>query len=337
MVALLVVLFLLALLGLIIGLIKPELVIRWGEKRTRGQVLLTYGLATLILFLLIGVTAPPTSELETKTAKTEVKKVTQREKIPFKTLDEKDPSLLKGETRIKQEGVEGEKLVTYEEEYENGKLKSRRKLKEEIIKKPVDKIVLVGTLEGERATVTRVIDGDTIEVEINGRREEVRYIGINTPESYQPFGAEATAKNQELVAGKEVRLVKDVSERDKYGRLLRYVYVGDLFVNAELVKQGYANASAYPPDVKYSELFKNLEREAREANRGLWALSSEEESASQPTKGQFVGNKRSKKLHNLAHSACQNYVGMMNEENKVFFSSEREGIKAGYNLCKRCY
>lgn len=127
------------------------------------------------------------------------------------------------------------------------------------------------------AQVTRVIDGDTIEVNLVGKIYKVRYIGIDTPETVDPekpiqsFGLEASAKNKELVEGKTVRLVKDVSETDKYGRLLRYVYVGDLFINAELVKLGYAQVATYPPDVKYQEYFLDLQREAEAAGRGLWA------------------------------------------------------------------
>jgi len=99
--------------------------------------------------------------------------------------------------------------------------------------------------------VIRVIDGDTIELE-NG--EKVRYIGIDTPETVNPntsvecYGQESSNKNKELVEGKLVKLEKDISEIDKYGRLLRYVYVNDVFVNDYLVRQGYANASSYPPD-----------------------------------------------------------------------------------------
>lgn len=121
--------------------------------------------------------------------------------------------------------------------------------------------------------VTRVIDGDTIQLE-NGKT--VRYIGIDTPETKDPrkslqcFGKEALGKNKELIEGKRVRLEKDVSETDKYGRLLRYVYVGDIFVNDYLVRQGYANASTFPPDVKYQEMFIQAQQEARENKRGLW-------------------------------------------------------------------
>lgn len=122
--------------------------------------------------------------------------------------------------------------------------------------------------------VTRVIDGDTIEIEGG---QGVRYIGIDTPETVHPskpvecFGLEASNKNKELVEGKEVRLEKDVSETDTWGRLLRYVYVDDIFVNDYLVKQGYAYASTVPPDVKYAEQFVRAQREAKEYNRGLWA------------------------------------------------------------------
>jgi len=121
--------------------------------------------------------------------------------------------------------------------------------------------------------VTRVVDGDTI-VLSNGER--VRYIGIDTPETKHPkkpvqyFGREASAYNKSLVEHKMVRLEFDVDKRDKYGRLLAYVYVGDTFVNAKLVEEGYAQVYTFPPNVKYADLFLKLQREARENNRGLW-------------------------------------------------------------------
>ena len=123
----------------------------------------------------------------------------------------------------------------------------------------------------ETATVTRVIDGDTI---IIGSGQKVRYIGIDTPEVHpepEAYGMEAWQTNRGLVEGKEVRLEKDVSETDGYGRLLRYVYVDDTFVNAELVRLGLAEARDYPPDTKYQDLLEQREREARQAGRGMWA------------------------------------------------------------------
>ena len=128
------------------------------------------------------------------------------------------------------------------------------------------------------AFVTRVIDGDTIEVRMNDKNYIVRYIGIDTPEIGnantlpESFGIEASIKNKDLVWLNTVLLEKDVSETDKYGRLLRYVYVGDLFINSELVRQSYAQVATYPPDVKYLDLFLKLQREAEEANLGLWGI-----------------------------------------------------------------
>ncbi len=125
----------------------------------------------------------------------------------------------------------------------------------------------------DRFLVTRIIDGDTVEL-ANGQR--LRYIGIDTPEmSGDCYAWEAKQKNAELVLNQWVKLVKDVSETDRYGRLLRYVYVGsgpdEVFVNAELVRQGYAFAYTYPPDVAFADLFVQLQQEAREAERGLWS------------------------------------------------------------------
>ena len=121
------------------------------------------------------------------------------------------------------------------------------------------------------AKVIQVIDGDTIIIEGNYR---VRYIGIDTPEVHpqlEEYGLEAWEANRWLVKGKQVRLEPDISETDKYGRLLRYVYVDDTFVNAELVRQGLAEAKAYPPDIKFQEYLEELEQDAREAGRGMWA------------------------------------------------------------------
>lgn len=121
--------------------------------------------------------------------------------------------------------------------------------------------------------VARVIDGDTIEIEGG---ERVRYIGIDAPETVDPekpvecFGREATDGNKKLVEGKMVRLEKDATDRDKYNRLLRYAYVGDTFVNLELVKLGFATAAAYPPDTKYQKEFSSAEQEAKKSKSGLW-------------------------------------------------------------------
>jgi micrococcal nuclease len=130
----------------------------------------------------------------------------------------------------------------------------------------------------QTGTVTRVIDGDTIEVNIGGVIYDVRYIGMDTPEIYSGvewLGPEASAANAAMVAGKQVVLEKDVSETDQYGRLLRYVWVqsggGWLLVNLELLRMGLATVTTYPPDVKYVDwLYLPAQREAQAAGLGLW-------------------------------------------------------------------
>ncbi len=136
-------------------------------------------------------------------------------------------------------------------------------------------------LAEELVQVTKVVDGDTIEVSINNELKKIRLIGINTPETVDPrravqcFGKEASNETKRLLEAQKVILTKDVSETDKYERLLRLVYLplpdGQLlFVNDYLVRQGYANVYTYPPDVKFDEQFKKAEKEAKEAKRGLW-------------------------------------------------------------------
>ena len=126
------------------------------------------------------------------------------------------------------------------------------------------------------AQVTRVIDGDTIEVRISGGEDEVRYIGIDTPETVKPgapvqcFGPQASAENHRLVEGRTVRLVFDRERRDVYGRLLAYVYAGDRFVNAELVRRGYARTLTIAPNDSHAGLFHRLAAAAGRAGRGLW-------------------------------------------------------------------
>jgi micrococcal nuclease len=124
--------------------------------------------------------------------------------------------------------------------------------------------------------VTRVIDGDTIEVSIGGTLYRVRYIGIDTPEldderpRFRALAQEAAELNRQLLEGEEVRLEKDISNTDRYGRLLRYVYVDGIFVNAELVRQGLAWSKAYQPDVKYQDILEEAEAKARQEETGVW-------------------------------------------------------------------
>jgi endonuclease YncB( thermonuclease family) len=123
-------------------------------------------------------------------------------------------------------------------------------------------------IDGEQGRVVQVIDGDTIDVELEGETYRVRYVGVNTPERDETCYAEATAANRRLVEGKTVTLVLDTSETDRYDRLLRYIYVGNTFVNRELLVQGYAEAVLYQPDDQYFNAFHDLEVQAAQAGRG---------------------------------------------------------------------
>jgi len=144
--------------------------------------------------------------------------------------------------------------------------------------------------ERTEAKVTRIVDGDTIDVVIGGQTYRVRYIGIDTPERDQWYYLESTEANRRLVEDKTVLLVKDVSETDKYGRLLRYVLVDGIFVNLQLVEEGYAVPATYPPDVSCVGAFLAASRKARNAEVGLW--QSTPTPAPKPTvkTGQGAGN-----------------------------------------------
>ena len=126
------------------------------------------------------------------------------------------------------------------------------------------------------AFVIRAIDGDTIEARIGGREEDVRYIGVDTPETVKPdtpvqcFGRRASTFNHRLVEGRRVRLVFGVERRDAYGRLLAYVYLGHRFVNASLVRRGLARSLTIAPNDRFAPLFRGLELRAARAGRGLW-------------------------------------------------------------------
>lgn len=126
--------------------------------------------------------------------------------------------------------------------------------------------------------VYKVTDGDTVRVNIDGRDERLRYIGLDAPEVAhedslaEPFGQEAFLENRRLVEGVGVRVVYDEERRDRYDRLLGYVYLEDgTFVNAHIIEQGLAESLVIPPNTRYRELFENLEDEARAAHRGIWS------------------------------------------------------------------
>jgi micrococcal nuclease len=134
-----------------------------------------------------------------------------------------------------------------------------------------------GERERDTARVVSVTDGDTIRVRLAGGEERVRYIGIDTPESAIPgeppecFGKAAARFNRQLVAGRRVTLIFGAERRDRYGRLLAYVHAGDRFVNAAIVRAGYARTLEIAPNTDFADQFARLQQVAANAGRGLWA------------------------------------------------------------------
>jgi micrococcal nuclease len=125
----------------------------------------------------------------------------------------------------------------------------------------------------EKTKVIKVIDGDTIEITGN---QKVRYIGMDTPEisdKKECYGIEASNKNKDLVLNQEIEIEKDVSETDRFGRLLRYVYIEGQMVNEILIREGFAKVSTFPPDIKNKDIFLKAEQEARNNNKGLWGTT----------------------------------------------------------------
>lgn len=122
-------------------------------------------------------------------------------------------------------------------------------------------------------TPERVIDGDTF---VLSTGEKVRLIGIDTPETYEDYFSEAKSRLEALIMGENLTLERDVSEKDMYGRLLRYVYVEDAFINLQLIAEGYAKAYPYPPDTKYRAEFADVEESAKQKSRGIWQVKEAE-------------------------------------------------------------
>ncbi|NLK36482.1 MAG: nuclease [Epulopiscium sp.] len=214
----------------------------------------------------------------------------------------------------------------------------------------------------EKVVVAQVVDGDTIRVMADGEKKTVRLIGIDTPESVHPdkskntvFGEEASEFTKGyLTQGQVIYLEKDTSDTDKYGRLLRYVWleqpqdssdkdeIQEKMFNAILISEGYANAYYYAPDTKNYELFSQLEWEAYTAQAGLWVDQGlNDESVKKKDKKQntldvqqeatYVGNKNSKKFHVLT---CHS---LPKEENAVYFDARSEALDAGYQPCSICH
>lgn len=194
------------------------------------------------------------------------------------------------------------------------------------------------------AAVTRVVDGDTVYVNVGGRSEKVRFIGVDTPEStaqVEPYGREASNYTEKRLSGRNVWLELDVEERDQYGRLLAYVWleppqsgseseVRAKMFNAELLLAGMAQVMTVPPNVRYADVFLKLQREAREAGKGLWGIPASGGSGS--AESRYVGNLRSKKFH---RADCE-WATKMSPANRVYFKTREEAVRQGYAPCRVC-
>ncbi|OPA77009.1 nuclease [Paenibacillus selenitireducens] len=239
-------------------------------------------------------------------------------------------------------------------------------------------LVILATLAGCSATtgtdssdanakVVKVVDGDTLDVEFNGKKERIRLLLVDTPETVhpskpvEPFGPEASAFAKKTLTDQPVRVELDVSERDKYGRLLAYIWIGDKMFNEMLLEQGLARvAYVYPPNVKYVDQFREIQKKAQQAELGIWSIenyatdkgfndsavstpasksqnknpkqpstSPSKDSSKKPTiKGNI--NRKGEKIYHVPGGAS--YESTKAEE---MFYTEAEAEKAGYRKAKR--
>lgn len=205
--------------------------------------------------------------------------------------------------------------------------------------------------------VVRVVDGDTIIVDIDGAEERIRMIGIDTPESVHPdesknieYGKIASDFTKEQLENKSVTLEYDVQERDKYGRILAYVYLDGKMYNKTLLEEGHAKVSTYPPNVKYVDEFTALQEQAREDKKGIWAYDAFEGNASDAAstnnkqegsnkngssvqaEASWVGNSNTMKFH---RSDCK-YAARIADHNLVYFKTRSDALNEGYAGCKVC-
>lgn len=190
-------------------------------------------------------------------------------------------------------------------------------------------IIFSGNLFAKEYVVKKIIDGDTVQLDTG---EIVRYLGIDTPELFvkdrgsEFYAKEAARYNKRLVFMKKVRLEFDVEKKDQHGRLLAYVFVKNLFVNAELVRLGYAKAMIKLPNTKYKDMLINYQNKAMSEERGLWQEKKQETEAS------YIGNKRTSTLH---RPSCK-LVDKISDKNKIIFRSRFDAIKVGYSPCRKC-
>ncbi|MEH7346369.1 thermonuclease family protein [Bacillus sp. JJ1532] len=266
-----------ALIGTVVFLIGLYL----SNQKKKGNIIVKKpGLivtAGFILFLILGVSFADTTETADKNNDNQVASTTKQKDSAKKEAAEKAKKAEEEKAKAEAEAKAKEEAKAEAERLEKEKLEAEQKAKEE----------QASSLGLELVTISRVVDGDTFETS-DGRK--VRLVGVNTPESTtktEEYGKEASNYTTSKLEGKQVYLQKDVSDTDRYTRFLRIVWLdiptNDMdeneirtkMFNADLVLNGYAEPSTYPPDVKYSDYFVKFAREAREQNTGLWAFGAE--------------------------------------------------------------
>lgn len=203
----------------------------------------------------------------------------------------------------------------------------------------------------ENAKVLYAHDGDTIWVKIDGKKEKVRFVGVNTPEVAKDgnpaefMAEEAKYFTEEILKDKEIYLERDISDRDKYDRLLRYIWLEKPLSNPELsdienktlngilVKEGYAYANYYKPDIKYHNFLKGLEKSAQDKNLGIWSDEKNQSNTNKNTENKIntqnkliKGNKNS----NLYQLPEWDSYDTVKEKNAVYFENEKEAQDAGF-------
>ncbi|TKD69171.1 thermonuclease family protein [Pseudalkalibacillus hwajinpoensis] len=201
------------------------------------------------------------------------------------------------------------------------------------------------------ATVERVVDGDTLKVQVENREETIRLLLVDTPETkhptkpVQPFGPEASQFAKDTLEGKEVGIELDVSERDKYGRLLAYVWIGDSMFNEMLLEEGLARvAYIYQPNVKYVDQFQTIQREAQEKAIGIWSMenyvqeegfkgSSQKKSVTPPSNGCEIKGNINSKGEKIYHNPDGAYYDITVAEE--MFCSKSEAEEAGFRPSSR--
>ncbi|MPM62259.1 hypothetical protein SDC9_109125 [bioreactor metagenome] len=226
---------------------------------------------------------------------------------------------------------------------------------------PVSQNVPVPQATPAQATykIVRIVDRDTLVINYNGVEEKVRLIGVDTPESVHPdatknneFGKIASDFSKNYLDGKEVTLELDAQERDQYGRILAYVYINGVMYNKTLLQEGMAKVATYPPNVKYVDDFKALEKSARENNKGLWAYSNDSTSISTPAapvvtpnnstssnqytdesgNGLIKGNISSsgEKIYHMPGMRDYSKTKIDTSKGEQWFKTEQEAIDAGF-------